>query len=91
VKAQLYLRNNVAKLGIAPLTSMFYFGENQRSEAEDYRPQVHDSDGLMLHAGSGEWIWRPLVNPKRLLVTSFGTSDPLGFGLMQRERRFSSY
>jgi glucans biosynthesis protein len=91
VKAQLYLRNNVAKLGIAPLTSMFYFGENQRSEVEDYRPEVHDSDGLMVHSGSGEWIWRPLVNPKRLLVTSFGLTDPVGFGLMQRDRSFASY
>lgn len=91
VKAQLYLRNNVTKLGIAPLTSMYFFGENQRSDAEDVRPEVHDSDGLMVHSGSGEWIWRPLVDPRRLLVTSFGVRDPNGFGLMQRDRRFSSY
>ncbi|HWZ46706.1 MAG TPA: glucan biosynthesis protein, partial [Herbaspirillum sp.] len=91
VKAQLYLRNNVAKMGIAPLTSMYFFGSNQRSDAEDYRPEVHDSDGLMVHSGNGEWIWRPLVDPRRLLVTSFGTSNPQGFGLMQRERRFASY
>jgi glucans biosynthesis protein len=91
VKAQLYLRNKVAKLGIAPLTSMYYFGENQRSDAEDARPEVHDSDGLMVHAGSGEWLWRPLVDPRRLLVTSFGIGNPQGFGLMQRDRRFSSY
>jgi glucans biosynthesis protein len=91
VKAQLYLRNNVAKLGIAPLTSMYFFGENQRSDAEDYRPEVHDSDGLMVHSGSGEWLWRPLADPRRLLVTSFGANNPLGFGLMQRDRHFSSY
>lgn len=91
VKAQLYLRNTVTKLGIAPLTSMFFSGENQRSDAEDYRPEVHDSDGLMVHSGTGEWIWRPLVDPRRLLVTSFGVNNPNGFGLMQRDRRFSSY
>ncbi|MDB5777337.1 MAG: mdoG [Herbaspirillum sp.] len=91
VKAQLYLRKGVSKLGVAPLTSMYYFGTNQRSDAEDFRPQVHDSDGLMMHAGNGEWLWRPLVNPKRLLVTSFGTTDPLGFGLMQRDRSFANY
>jgi glucans biosynthesis protein len=91
VKAQLYLRNNVTKLGIAPLTSMYFSGENQRSDAEDYRPEVHDSDGMMVHSGSGEWIWRPLVDPRRLLVTSFGVNNPAGFGLMQRDRRFSSY
>lgn len=91
VKAQLYLRANVTKLGIAPLTSMFYTGENQRSDGEDYRPEVHDSDGLMVQSGTGEWLWRPLVNPKRLLVTSFALNNPLGFGLMQRDRQFSSY
>jgi glucans biosynthesis protein len=91
VKAQLHLRENVAKLGLAPLTSMYYFGENQRSASEDYRPEVHDSDGISVQAGTGEWIWRPLVNPKRLMVTSHAATNPLGFGLMQRDRRFTSY
>lgn len=91
VKAQLFLRENVTKLGIAPLTSMYFFGENQRSQTEDYRPEVHDSDGLSIHSGTGEWIWRPLVNPKRLLVTSYALSNPAGFGLMQRDRTFSNY
>jgi glucans biosynthesis protein len=91
VKSQLYLRENVTKLGIAPLTSMYFFGENQRSTTEDYRPEVHDSDGLSIQSGTGEWIWRPLVNPKRLLVTSYSLSNPTGFGLMQRDEKQSSY
>jgi glucans biosynthesis protein len=91
VKARLHARRNIAKLGIAPLTSMYLFGENQRAAGEDYRPEVHDSDGLSMQGGTGEWIWRPLVNPRRLLVTSFGFSNPLGFGLMQRDRAFASY
>ena len=91
VDARLFLRKSVAKLGLAPLTSMFFFGANQRSGREDYRPQVHDSDGLSIHLSTTEWIWRPLVNPKRLLVTSFATTDPVGFGLMQRERWFGHY
>ena len=91
VKARLYLRESVGKLGIAPLTSMFFFGENQRAPYDDYRPEVHDSDGLQVRTGTGEWIWRPLVNPKRLLVTSFATTDPGGFGLMQRDRAFAHY
>lgn len=91
VKSQLYLRENVTKLGIAPLTSMFFFGENQRPAVEDYRPEVHDSDGLSIASGTGEWIWRPLVNPKRLLVTSFALSNPSGFGLMQRDTQASHY
>jgi periplasmic glucans biosynthesis protein len=91
VKMRLYFRESVRKLGIAPMSSMYFFGENQRSANADYRPEVHDADGLSVQAGSGEWIWRPLVNPKRLLVTSFATTDPQGFGLMQRDRAFSSY
>lgn len=91
VKAQLYLRENVTLLGIAPLTSMYFFGENQRSAVDDYRPEVHDSDGLSIQSGTGEWIWRPLVNPKRLLVTSFAANNPQGFGLMQRDRAFADY
>lgn len=91
VKAQLFLREAVGKLGIAPLTSMFFYGENQPAGRDDYRPEVHDSDGLSLHAGNDEWIWRPLSNPRRLLITSFSTTDPRGFGLMQRDRLFAHY
>jgi glucans biosynthesis protein len=91
VAARLFLRDKVAKLGLAPLTSMFYFGENQRSVNEDFRPEVHDSDGLSIHSGTGEWIFRPLTNPKRLLVSSFQLTDPAGFGLTQRDRNFDDY
>jgi glucans biosynthesis protein len=91
VDARLFLRRNVAKLGLAPLTSMFFFGANQRAGREDYRPRVHDSSGLSIQATEKDWIWRPLVNPKRLLVTSFSMTNPRGFGLMQRERSFSGY
>lgn len=91
VKSRLYLRENVTRLGIAPLTSMYFFGENQRSVTEDYRPEVHDSDGLSIASGTGEWIWRPLVNPKRLLVTSYALSNPIGFGMMQRDQKQSNY
>ena len=91
VDARLFLRRSVAKLALAPLTSMFYFGTNQRSAREDYRPRVHDSQGLSIQTSTKEWIWRPLLNPKRLLVTSYALTDPAGFGLMQRERAFGGY
>ncbi|MGZ5655498.1 MAG: glucan biosynthesis protein G [Caldimonas sp.] len=90
VTARLYLRDKMGKLGLAPLTSMFAFGENQPGR-DDYRPEVHDSDGLSVELGDGEWLWRPLVNPRRLLVTSFATTNPRGFGLMQRDRSPASY
>jgi glucans biosynthesis protein len=91
VTARLHARRSIAKLGLAPLTTMYLFGENQRAAGEDYRPEVHDSDGLAIQAGTGEWIWRPLVNPKRLLMTSFTLTSPQGFGLQQRDRSFASY
>jgi periplasmic glucans biosynthesis protein len=90
VAARLYPREGGGKLGIAAMNSMFAFGENQPGR-DDYRPEVHDSDGLSIANANGEWIWRPLVNPKRLLVTSFGAINPKGFGLMQRDRAPSSY
>jgi glucans biosynthesis protein len=91
VKARLYLRESVGRLGLAPMSSMYFFGENQHAARDDYRPEVHDSDGLSIATSAGEWIWRPLVNPKRLLVTSFSAPDVGGFGLMQRDRDFHSY
>ena len=91
VKSRLFARENITKVGLAPLTSMFFSGENQRSPADDYRPEVHDSDGLSVQSGTGEWIWRPLANPKKLLVTSYALSNPGGFGMMQRDREFNDY
>jgi glucans biosynthesis protein len=90
VRARLFLREKVATLGVAPLTSMFFFGENQPHRT-DFRPEVHDSDGLMVATGDGEWIWRPLLNPKQTLTTSFSMQQLRGFGLMQRDREFRNY
>jgi glucans biosynthesis protein len=90
VRARLFLRASVTALGIAPLTSMYQFGENQPHRT-DFRPEVHDSDGLMVATGEGEWIWRPLINPNHVLATSFSMRSLKGFGLMQRDRNFSSY
>ena len=91
VKAQMFLRDKVGKLGIAPLTSMYLFGANQPSKVLNYRRELHDSSGLAIHAGNGEWIWRPLNNPKHLSVSNFSVENPLGFGLLQRGRDFSHY
>ncbi len=91
VRERLFLREPVTRLGIAPLTSMYLSGENQPSAVPDFRPEVHDSDAVTLQSGTGEWIVRPLVNPKRLQVSSFAMTNPAGFGLQQRDRTFSHY
>lgn len=91
VRAALFPRARVGKLGLAPLTSMYLFGERTARRFDDYRPAVHDSDGLLIHTGAGEWIWRPLDNPAQLQVTAFLDENPRGFGLMQRARAFDRY
>ncbi len=91
VRSRLYLRAPVSKLGIAAMASMYMFGANQPSATMNYRPEMHDSDGLAFHAGNGEWLWRPLNNPKRLAHSSFAVENPRGFGLQQRGRAFSQY
>ena len=91
VESRMFLRDKVTKLGVAPLTSMFLFGANQPSRVLNYRRELHDSSGLSIQAANGEWIWRPLNNPKHLSVSSFSVENPRGFGLLQRGREFSSY
>jgi periplasmic glucans biosynthesis protein len=91
VECRLFLRKEVRKIGIAPLTSMFYHGENTTRWFPDFRPEAHDSDGVLLNLGSGEWLWRPLDNPRTLSVSGLQTEDPKGFGLLQRDRDFDHY
>ena len=79
------------KLGVAPMTSMFLYGEEHRRQFDDFRPEVHDSDGLLMQTGGGEWLWRPLVNPPSTQTNSFLDNNPKGFGLMQRDRNFANY
>ena len=91
VEKALYLRADVARLGIAPLTSMYWYSEKVKPTAIDWRPEIHDSDGLALWTGAGERIWRPLNNPRGTIVSAFGDENPRGFGLMQRDRAFDHY
>lgn len=91
VTVAIFPRADIGKLGIAPLTSMFLHGEDNTRRFDDFRPEVHDSDGLLLHTGNGEWIWRPLTNPNKLRISSFVDTNPRGFGLAQRDRDFDHY
>jgi glucans biosynthesis protein len=84
-------QNPVKTLGIAPLSSMFWFGENSESNPDDYRPEVHDSDGLLIRAENDEILWRPLKNPPSLRHQIFPASNVHGFGLLQRDRDFANY
>lgn len=91
VTARLFFRADIQQLGIAPLTSMFLYGERNRSRFDDFRPKVHDSDGLAIQRDDGEKLWRPLSNPKALASSYFVEENPRSFGLFQRDRDFDHY
>ena len=91
VDARLFARSDIEKLGVAPMSSMFLYGQNRIPTFDDFRPQVHDSDGLLVHASDDEWVWRPLSNGPGVRVTSLAGGTPQGFGLVQRDREFDHY
>lgn len=91
IEQEIHLRRDVHRLCIAPLTSMYWYSEKTKPHAIDWRPEVHDSDGLCMWSGSGERIWRPLNNPPRTITSAFSDENPRGFGLMQRDRVFDHY
>jgi len=91
VSVTLFPRQGAEKFGLAPLTSMFFIGENDHRVSGDFRPELHDSDGLLIESGTGEWIWRPLRNPAHAEISAFLDHDIRGFGLLQRDRNFDHY
>lgn len=91
VTARLFFRAEVEELGVAPLTSMFLYGEVNRARFDDYRPQVHDSSGLRIVREDGDVIWRALNNPLQLASSYFAETRPRRFGLHQRDRDFAAY
>ncbi len=91
VEAELFPRVDLDRVGLAPGTSMFFFSSNGRHDVDDFRPEVHDSDGLLMLTGAGERLWRPLANPEELQISAFVDRSPRGFGLVQRERDFARY
>ena len=91
VDSSLFFRSEISQVGIAPLTSMFYFGSNDRVGIDDYRGEVHDSEGLSIWRATGEALWRPLLNPHSLHVSVFADENPRGFGLLQRSRDYLAY
>lgn len=91
VEARLFARRDIHKLGVAPFSSMYLYGPVTAGDFDDFRGQVHDSDGLMMHTRLGEWIWRPIANRRELRVTRLQDGEPQGFGLVQRARDFDDY
>ena len=91
VEAAVFFRKAFDQIGFAPLTSMFWYGEDRSNPGADWRPEIHDSDGLAIWTGAGERLWRPLDNPDRVVTSTFSDENPRGFGLIQRDRDFDHY
>jgi len=91
VTVSLFFRKDVERLGLAPLTSMFWYDEGNRDKAADWRPEIHDTDGLALANGRDEQLFRPLNNPPAAVASSFADENPKGYGLVQRDRNFDHY
>jgi glucans biosynthesis protein len=91
VELAVYPRIALDHAGLMPMTSMFFFGPNDRNDVDDFRPSVHDSDGIAIYNGRGEELWRPLNNPRDLQISTFADHNPRGFGLMQRQKNFFAY
>jgi len=90
-EAEVFARRQLRHVGLGALTSMFQFDATNRDRFSDFRPAVHDSDGLLIHNGAGETLWRPLANPRELQLSAFRDNDPRGFGLMQRSQDFDDF
>jgi glucans biosynthesis protein len=91
IDARIFPRVDMDHVGVGPLTSMFQYDQTNRHRFTDFRPAVHDSDGLSIVNGAGETLWRPLANPTRLQVSAFIDDNPKGFGLMQRAQNYSDF
>ena len=91
VTATLFTRKPVSRIAIAPMTSMYFSGENDIHRNDDFRPELHDSDGLLVHTGADEWLWRSLRNPASISFAGFIDTNPKGFGLLQRDHDFGHY
>ena len=91
IHATLFFRKAVDWIGIAPFSSMYLYGENAANHFGNFHPEIHDSDGVLIHTGSGDWMWRPLGQAPLFQIYKFSDENPKGFGLLQRDRDFQHY
>lgn len=91
VQADVYYRDRPEKIALAPLTSMWMWGDGLKGPPKDNRPSVHDSDGLLIQTGPNEWRWRAFARQSYPSVTSTEVESLHGFGLIQRNRAFYHY
>jgi glucan biosynthesis protein len=88
---RIFPRDDIKKLGVARSRACSCAARTATGRSTTIRPEVHDSDGLLIAARNGEWLWRPLENPHSLTRSAFATRGPRGFGLFQRDRNLDHY
>ncbi|MEN3930888.1 glucan biosynthesis protein [Microvirga sp. W0021] len=91
VEMTLFPRAALEHIGIGAIGSRFFFSPNENKKFDDLREAVHDANGLGIHNGQDEWLWRPLKNPESLQISQFMDKNPKGFGLIQRYRDYTAY
>lgn len=91
VTAALFPRTGITRLGLAPLSTMYFYGQIGQRPAGQWRPAAYESDGLLMHTGEGDWVYRSLQNPSTLRVSEFAADGIRGFGFMQRQTQFCQF
>ena len=91
VETTLFPRVNLDHVGLGGIGSTYFYGPNDRRDADDIRTAAYESSGLQIWNGKGEWLWRPLHNPENLQISAFVDESPKGFGLLQRDRTYEAF
>ena len=91
VTARLFFRRQPEKIGLAPLSSMWMWGDGRPGPHDDPRPEVHDADGLLVWTSAGEWVWRPFSQQGYPSLSHYDFTGVRGLGLLQRDRRPEVY
>lgn len=90
-EATLFPRVALDNFGLAGMQASYLYGWTDRRAVDDTRPVVYEVAGLQMQTGNGEWVWRPVTNPKQLQISAFSADNPRGFGFVMRDRDFVSF
>jgi glucans biosynthesis protein len=80
IRETLYFRQTPRKVGVAPLSSMWMWGDGLSGPPGDHRPEVHDADGLQIQLENGKWTWRALCRQAYPSIVKLKSEGLQGFG-----------
>lgn len=91
IEGTVFARADLDHIGLGGMQGNYLFGPLDRNRVDDLRAAAFSVEGLAIHNGYGEPIWRPVHNPEALQVSAFVDRGPKGFGLMQRARAYDDF